>query len=165
MVAISINTEIEATGSELLSKPRAGFWVRFIAYIIDSILLVITGGILDFVTGLGIGIGAIISGSTAEETEIVAGIFGFIINITLSLIYYVVFVGAKGQTPGKMVLGLKIIKTSGEEMTYGRAFLRWIGYGVSFLILGIGFLMIAFSREKQGLHDKIAGTYVVKVRR
>ncbi len=165
VAAISISPGIGVIASDLLSRPRAGFWIRFIAYIIDSILLAIAGGILVFVTGLGIGIGAIISGGTAEETEIVAGIFGFIINITLSLIYYVVFVGAKGQTPGKMVLGLKIIQISGEEMTYGRAFLRWIGYWVSFLIMGIGFLMIAFSREKQGLHDKIAGTYVVRVGR
>jgi uncharacterized RDD family membrane protein YckC len=40
---------------------------------------------------------------------------------------------------------------------------RWIGQGMSFLVLGLGFLMIAFSREKQGLHDKIAGTYVVRL--
>ncbi len=160
----STGVEAETVVSNLLSRPRAGFWVRLLAYIIDSIVLAVAGGILSFATGLGVGIGAIITGSMDESTEMITGIFGLIINITLSLIYYVAFVGARGQTPGKMALGLKIIRTSGEEMTYGRAFLRWIGYWASFLTIGIGFLMIAFSREKQGLHDKIAGTYVVRLK-
>jgi uncharacterized RDD family membrane protein YckC len=52
---------------------------------------------------------------------------------------------------------------TGEDVGYARALVRWIGQGMSFLVLGLGFLMIAFSREKQGLHDKIAGTYVVRL--
>lgn len=48
-------------------------------------------------------------------------------------------------------------------MTYGKAFLRWVGYSISGLTLGIGYLMVAFTKQKQGLHDKIAGTYVIRL--
>jgi uncharacterized RDD family membrane protein YckC len=51
----------------------------------------------------------------------------------------------------------------GEGVGYTRALVRWIGQGLSFLVFGIGFLMIAFSRKKQGLHDKLADTYVVRI--
>ena len=80
------------------------------------------------------------------------------------MVYYVFFTGYCGQTPGKMAIRVKVIRTDGSEIGYGRAFLREVpGKFLSGLILGIGYLMIAFDAQKQGLHDKIADTYVIKL--
>jgi uncharacterized RDD family membrane protein YckC len=78
--------------------------------------------------------------------------------------YFTWFHGAAGQTPGKMLLGLRVIQTSGVRMTFGVAFLRCVGYLISGLFFWLGFLWIAFDGRKQGWHDKIAATLVVRVR-
>jgi len=120
----------------------AGFWRRFVAWIIDGILLGAVSGILMFII-------------SAQQT---ASWLGTVIGI----VYIVGFWTWRGQTPGKMVMGVKIIKTDGSPIGIGRAILRYIGYLVSAIIIFIGYLMIAWDGRKQGLHDKIAGTYVVK---
>ena len=60
-------------------------------------------------------------------------------------------------------MGLRVITMTGESVSYGRALLRYIGYFVSFFFLGLGFVMIAFDRNKRGFHDFIAGTCVIRV--
>ena len=73
--------------------------------------------------------------------------------------------GQPGATPGKKMLGLKIVREDGEEpLGWGTAFMRLVGYMVSGFILYIGFLMIAFNPDKKGLHDMIAKTRVLKIR-
>ncbi|MFB3053302.1 MAG: RDD family protein, partial [Dehalococcoidia bacterium] len=67
-------------------------------------------------------------------------------------------------THGKMAVGIKITTVDGADIDFGRALLRYIGYLASTIILFIGYLMIAFTREKRGLHDYIAGTVVIKTR-
>ena len=80
-----------------------------------------------------------------------------------SLVYDVGFwVKNDGRTPGKMAIKVKVVKTDGSPITFGTAILRWIGYIISGLPLGLGFFWIAWDSQKQGWHDKIAGTYVVK---
>jgi len=75
--------------------------------------------------------------------------------------YYTYFHGITGQTPGKMAMGLKVIQATGEEMTLGIAFLRYVGSIVSSLCFLLGYIWVAFDRRKQGWHDKIAGTVVI----
>jgi uncharacterized RDD family membrane protein YckC len=76
----------------------------------------------------------------------------------------VFFIGYCGQTPGKMALRIKVVCTDGSQLTYGRAAKREVlGKFVSSILLGIGYLMVAFDHRKQGLHDKIADTYVIKL--
>ena len=63
-----------------------------------------------------------------------------------------------------MALGIKVIRTSGMDIGYGRAFLREVpGKFLSGILFGIGYLMVAFDEKKQGLHDRIADTYVIKL--
>ena len=74
--------------------------------------------------------------------------------------------GIKGQTLGKMALGIKVIKRNGQALGLGQAALREVvGKFVSFIALCLGFLWVAWDPKKQGWHDKIAGTEVIKVRR
>lgn len=120
----------------------AGFWRRLVAVIIDGVILGAITGVLMAIFG-------------AQQA---ASWLGSIIGI----IYVIGFWTWRGQTPGKMVMGIKIIKTDGSPIGIGRAILRYVGYLVSTIIIYIGYLMIAWDSKKQGLHDKIAGTYVVK---
>jgi predicted Zn finger-like uncharacterized protein len=140
-------------------QPKAGFWIRVVAYLLDSLLL----GIVQFVLGLLIGVVLGMLGLSAEGDQgikVVLWLFG----VALSLGYAVFFVGYCGQTPGKMALRIKVIRTDGRAMSYGRAALREVfGKFISALLLGIGYLMVAFDSNKQGLHDRIADTYVVKL--
>ena len=129
-----------------------GFWRRFLAWMIDTLILISIGvmlmvlAVMAYVAGLG------------EEH---LGAF-YTLYCIISLVYIIGFWVWRGQTLGKMALGVKIISSDGRPVTLGRAILRYFGYMVSQFILYIGYLMIAWDHRKQGLHDKIAGTVVVR---
>jgi uncharacterized RDD family membrane protein YckC len=73
--------------------------------------------------------------------------------------------GLKGQTVGKMAVGIKVVNRQGNMPGLGRAALREVvGKTISTVIIGVGFLWITWDSQKQGLHDKIADTFVVKAR-
>lgn len=141
--------------------PKAGFWIRLVASMLDSML----AGMLQVICALVLNVTAshLMGGMNPQENaaySMLITLFG----IVLSVSYGVFFIGYCGQTPGKMVLRIKVIRTCGAEISYGRAFLREVpGKFLSGLILGIGYLMVAFDDRKQGLHDRIADTYVVKL--
>ena len=122
----------------------AGFWIRFLAWIIDSIILF----------GVNIVIGLFITNT----------LNAFVVELFLGAVYSIGFWLGQGATPGKMAVGIKVVMANGDPMELGPACLRYFGYLLSGLILGIGYLMIAFSAEKRGLHDNIAGTIVIKTR-
>ncbi|HLO02912.1 MAG TPA: RDD family protein [Symbiobacteriaceae bacterium] len=112
----------------------AGFGIRFLAFLIDMVILAIPG---YFLTG--------------------------VVLYVIQAGYYIGMWGARGQTVGEMVLGLRVVSADGQPISFGKAAMRFVGYAVSGLILGIGFLMIAFdSQQHRGLHDRIAGTLMVK---
>ena len=144
-----------------------GFWRRAMAFSIDMVILNFISLSLFF-----IGIIALYKGfvprptriSFAEMTESFL-IPYYVVTLLVNMLYFTYFHGIAGQTPGKMIFGLKVAQTTGEKMTPGIAFLRWVGYLVSSLFLYLGFIWIAFNGKKQGWHDKIAGTVVIQVRR
>jgi len=128
---------------ELVGATYAGFWIRLAAYIVDATVV----GILTL---------PILIAIDAQ------GALSSIATIAIAVIYTVGFWSAMGATPGKMAVGVKIVGRDGEPLHAGQAFLRYVGYIVSTLTLGIGFLMIAFTGQKRGIHDYVAGTVVVK---
>jgi len=75
--------------------------------------------------------------------------------------YYTFFWFFAGQTPGKSLTGVRVIRTDGKRVGPLRSLLRMIGYAISVLLLGIGFFWVLIDDRRQGFHDKIAGTYVV----
>jgi uncharacterized RDD family membrane protein YckC len=83
----------------------------------------------------------------------------------VAALYHFFFIGLRGQTPGKRLLGVRVIDAWGERPSLARAALRTAGYAASVLLCSIGFLWIGFDREKRGLHDWIAGTYVIALPR
>ena len=93
------------------------------------------------------------------------GISSLVYIVELGVIVLTVYLdGIKGGTPGKLILGLRIVNDKGNYIGIPMAILRYIGKILSAVILGIGYIMIAFTEKKQGLHDKIAKTYVIYVR-
>ncbi|RKZ52929.1 MAG: RDD family protein [Candidatus Parabeggiatoa sp. nov. 3] len=131
-----------------------GFWLRVIASIIDGILIqivVFVGAFLVVMLVMGEG--------TEESLHIIANLVGLVI----SWLYYTLLESSNWQaTIGKKALGLKVTDLQGQQIGFGRANARYWSKILSALILMIGFLMVAFTEKKQGLHDLIASTLVIK---
>lgn len=141
--------------------PKAGFWIRTVAAIVDSVLVTIIEVALGLVLGMAMArLGGGLDATGQSMLAVVIWLFGTVLTVA----YYVFFTGYCGQTPGKMALRIKVIRTNGMEIGYGKAALREVlGKFFSGVLLGIGYLMVAFDLQKQGLHDKIADTYVIKL--
>ncbi len=138
-----------------------GFWIRLRASIIDSIIIwfisfVLSRFLLSNIFGYRI---SSFFWFPVSLLYYISSFFWF----PVSLLYYWLFTGLKGQTPGKMAVGIKVVDAQGNRVGLGVAAIREIlGKTLSALALYIGFLWIAWDRKKQGWHDKIASTYVVK---
>jgi uncharacterized RDD family membrane protein YckC len=135
----------------------AGFWLRLGALIIDAVIL----GIVNFVLTLLLGGGMMGDPANPQAGPAfgAANGIGFLINIA----YFTLLEGGSRQaTLGKSLLGLKVTDMDGNPIGYGKALLRNIAKIVSSLILGIGYIMAAFTSRKQALHDMIASCLVVK---
>ena len=159
----------------------AGFWIRLGAYIVDYIVLTIVLIILFFVL-MAIGIidfgpmmemaqdpsmqsgGEVDPATEAAALEMMKGMgIFYLLAIIVGWLYEAIMVSSSMQaTPGKMVFGLRVQTVDGQQVGFGRATGRFLGKIISSLIACIGFLMIAFTERKQGLHDMIAGTLVVR---
>ena len=138
----------------------AGFWIRVGAYIIDRILIA-----LIIVPLLIMIYGAQYYDTADPDAPIVwfEGSADFLISWVFPAIAIIVFWIYKSATPGKMAVHAKIVDAkTGQPLSAARCIGRYFGYLVSFLPLGMGFIWIAFDKKKQGWHDKLAGTVVIK---
>lgn len=138
----------------------AGFWIRFAAYIIDAVFVQAGAYALGMLVGLLMAQAVLISDQSMELTnvQIIAGLVG----LAWALGYYLVSQASSWQaTPGKRILGLRVVREDGRRVGVGLALGRYLAYIVSGIILGIGFLMIGWTDQKKGLHDMICSTRVV----
>jgi len=120
----------------------AGTTERFIALVIDSIVFSIIGGLI----GLNVDL-----------------IGGGLVSIVLGAGYQWYFLTQhNGQTIGKMIMGLRVIKVDGTPISDSDALLRYVGYFIGLTVLMLGFIWAIFDENNQGWHDKLARTYVVK---
>ncbi len=132
----------------------AGFWVRLGATLIDTIIIFIVITIpLSLIYGESYWFGG----------QFIHGfwdvILGWVLPIAATIWFWLRFLG----TPGKMALKLKIVDArTGKKMRTGQAVGRYFAYLVSIIPLGLGFLWIGIDSRKQGWHDKLAGTVVIK---
>lgn len=150
--------------------PYAGFVSRLIAFTIDliiinviSIIIVASTGLIANFFGLGNTTGPIktvldFTISTLENgTLLITLSFTSMFGAAYLLFFWVLV----GVTPGKALLGLRIVRTDGRPLNIGRALLRLIGYWLSALLLFLGFVLVIIDNRRQGLHDKLAGTVVI----
>lgn len=138
----------------------AGFWRRWLAFFIDGLL----SYLLSFVIGVIFGFVAVSSGTQIISIAS-AKLIASVISYTVVIIYYVYFIGSKGQTLGKMAMKIKVVKLgTNNPPGYLLAFLREVvGKIISLSVLDLGFLWMIWDHQKQTWHDKIAGTIVVKI--
>lgn len=146
-----------------------GFWRRAMAFSIDKIILFFTSLFILVIGALALSISFLthyrdMLPERFEEITVTFVLIYLLMTVFISMFYFIYFHGAAGQTPGKMIFGLKVVQSTGEQMTFGLAFLRWVGYIISAVVFYLGFIWIALDAKKRGWHDKIAGTVVIRVR-
>ena len=146
-----------------------GFWRRVGAILIDKLILyiILMIFVLAGASALRLSLPAsqfrIITDGFMEMSYIYLIVY-YAATLLISMVYFTYFHGTSGQTPGKIIFSLRVILPTGGDMTLGVGFLRWVGYIYSTLFLYLGFLWVAFDGRKQGWHDKIAATVVVRTR-
>lgn len=155
-----------------MEKKYAGFWWRFLAIIIDGIIIGIVQWIVitPLIAAIGIGAYKAASGGMSEGEVIgMAGaIFGaamltWLLTIAIGWLYFALMESSKLQgTIGKLALKIVVTDMEGNRISFGRATGRYFGKILSAIIIYIGFIMAGFTEKKQGLHDIIAGTLVWK---
>ena len=140
------------------SLEYVGFWARVGASLIDTALvLVVVIPLLVAIYGSAY--------FDAGQTGFIAGPADFVISWLLPAIVVVLFWISKQATPGKMAVGARVVDaTTGNRLTTGQAIGRYLAYFVSSIPLGLGFVWVAFDSKKQGWHDKLAGTVVVRAK-
>jgi uncharacterized RDD family membrane protein YckC len=126
---------------------KAGFWIRVVAYLIDGIILLIVETIINLA----------LRGNSSAQLGI---------NLLLGAVYFIYFWSSSspfpGQTLGMKVLNLRVVRTDGSSLDFVQGLIRYVGIIISSIPLGLGLLWVAWDPNKQGWHDKMAGTYVVK---
>lgn len=133
-----------------------GFWIRFLAKLIDGIAINILQAIFFIPMGLVMGLSGSGDSSGGERVFL-------LVSVVLPIFYTTWFLGTYGATPGKMACKLKVVSASGERISYAHAFGRTIAEWLSVLILCFGYLMAAFDEEKRTLHDRICNTRVIRI--
>lgn len=163
---------VQAGGTPQAPVGDAGFWLRLVAYLIDSFVLtiplVLIVVVLIIVTGLSVALQELHPGESPEEIFEAIGV-GFIllgagILTVATWLYYAIFESSAWQaTPGKKALGLFVTDLNGNRISFARASGRFFAKMISGLIpFGIGYIMAGFTAKKQALHDIIAGCLVLR---
>ncbi len=139
----------------------AGLWRRFAARLVDCLL----GALVWSLAAMWLVIGA--WGARRSPLELrdaaLLALAVVALGVALHVVYHVAFVGGCGQTPGKMALGIAVVRRDGARAGYARAMMRCLGGMLAVLTLGLASLAVLFTRERRGLADWLAGTRVVRV--
>jgi len=135
----------------------AGFWRRAAAFGVDWLwLFCVTGALSWIVFGTALPLPGTASGAASTGVQV--------IHELLPAAVCVIGWTAYGTTPGKLLLELRVVDARhGGRPSLVQSLLRYVGYFVSALPLGLGFVWIVFDRRKQALHDKLARTRVIVV--
>ncbi|HRW98330.1 MAG TPA: RDD family protein [Cyclobacteriaceae bacterium] len=155
-------------------KEYAGFWLRFVAYIIDYIIIWVVQAFIAIPILAAVGITFVQNVDNMEsmsESDMMGMIMGAVaaasatalLTTILVVLYFTLMESSKYQaTVGKLALGLIVTDESGGKLDFVKALVRNLCKIISSMILMIGYIMVGFTEKKQGLHDIIAKTLVVK---
>jgi uncharacterized RDD family membrane protein YckC len=135
----------------------AGFWKRLAAFLVDTIVLAGVGFCVGFAFGF---VMVLALGPRLDQDVLQLASFG--LGFLINFLYYAILESSESQaTPGKRVLHIKVTDEDGRRITFARATGRYFAKLLSFVILGVGCLMAAFTPRKQALHDSLAHTLVI----
>jgi uncharacterized RDD family membrane protein YckC len=130
----------------------AGFWIRALAYLVDAFLLSLVGGAFPYLV--------IPAQNAGQQTQNAGG--GSTLLAFLYFVFFWSYLGG-GRTLGMRLCGLRVIQEDGKPLGLLAAVVRFIGLVISFLVCFLGVLWVAFDARKQGWHDKLARTVVLRV--
>jgi uncharacterized RDD family membrane protein YckC len=137
---------LDAPASSQRQLRYAGFWIRVGAYLIDGILIAVVNIILAFIIGGGLTSGGLLLNA---------------ISVAIGIAYFCGLESSDKQgTFGKQAVGIKVGNANGEKISFANALGRYFAKILSTILLFIGFIMVGWDDRKQGLHDKLADTYV-----
>ena len=135
----------------------AGFWTRFAAVFLDGLIL----GAVNVCIGMIAGLSASQAIGVKPKGALVLQLVLMAIQLAIGISYEVVLIGKYGATLGKMACKIKVVTADGGRVSYARAFGRYFGKILSYMVCMIGFIMAAFDGQKRALHDRICNTRVV----
>ena len=143
----------------------AGFWIRLLALFLDGLIMGAVIWPFMIVITVSSGVGKMPTNRQPDPAVVVRmfGWFGvmYLLVFLLQAIYQGWFLSKRGGTPGKLILGLRVIRPYGGPITFWRGVARFFAFLLSQLIFYIGFIMAAFDEEKRALHDRICDTRVI----
>lgn len=151
----------------------AGFWKRFVAYLIDSVVLGVASALvlIPILVAIGLGVFSMNNVDSYNDSEtavgfllaMLAGYVLLIVGVMVASWLYFAFMESSGLqgTLGKMAVSIKVTDMNGNRVTFGRATGRYFAKFISSFTLGIGFMMAGFTQQKQALHDIIAECLVI----
>lgn len=146
----------------------AGFWLRFVAWIIDTIILWIVTSFITIPIVAATGLREMVLNHPPQTPEELLALMGtvwkiVILGVVIKWLYYALLESSAWQaTIGKLTLGLKVTDMAGNRVSFGRATGRFFGKIISAFILWIGFIMAGFTAQKQALHDMMASCLVMR---
>ena len=144
----------------------AGFVSRMIAFIIDLVILSLTGAVITSLAGLIINFFQLdnLLQSLSQGFPGLTNLIILVISLASFIFfcgYFLIFWTAIGSTPGKLFMGLRIVYQNDLPPSFGRALLRFFGYWISAIPLFMGFLWVLVDPQRRGWHDRLAGTQVI----
>lgn len=144
---------------------RGGFWLRSMALAMDSLILFLLVAIFVVLGFLSLSMGATGERGISLFRQVWIVLPTTLpLGIVLVLSYFTFFHGTWGQTIGKMVFSLRVVRTAGQSLTFSRAFVRALGYGLSAFPFFLGFFWVGFTSSKRSWHDALADTMVIRER-
>ena len=159
-MTVSANSGQAASQSARETVVVMGFNRRLLAaVVIDGLLVMFLTFILVFTVTIIAMIGSPYESSEDMNFNAALAVTGIIVSMG----YYVGFWAKSGQTVGKDLMGIKLVRHDGQPPGWAWAFVRYIGYIISGAVLSLGFMWILIDKKRQGWHDKIAGTYAMDV--
>jgi len=133
-----------------------GFWIRLVAYIIDAILISLVFGVVTSIFGV-----RYMDMDDMSQIDPTVNL----LSLAVAWLYFALMESSeRGATVGKMAMGLRVVTNDGKRLSFMNATGRYFAKILSAMIFCIGFIMIAFTDRKRGLHDMIASTLVIKTR-
>jgi len=133
----------------------AGFWIRFLAVLIDGIILFVAGMVAQ------LPLAPLLKSGQMESMAMALGLV-YLIDIAIGATYEGFFISRYAATPGKLALNLKVARPDGGRVSLGRAVGRYFAKLLSGMILCIGYIMAGFDSQKRALHDMLCDTRVIK---
>jgi uncharacterized RDD family membrane protein YckC len=164
---LPIEHRVAQNPGEAVARPRqeirwGGFLRRTGAFLVDLIIIGLLSTMMCLISFVAYKVGLYGHGRAITLQNSVPLIVFLTLGFAgLTTGYFVLFHGMEGKTVGKWLFGMRVVGAERRAITYGQAFLRWIGL-VGFAPAGLGFLWIIWSREKRGWHDYLARTWVIR---